>query len=68
MPFFYQRCYNMLALVEIAPSNALQWQHRIKDAMEQMTNLTHASNRTQVLGFSSADALPTKLRVPVGRT
>ena len=31
-------------------------------------NMTLARNRNQVLGFSSADALPTKLRLPVGRT
>ena len=31
-------------------------------------NLTLARTRTQVLGISSADALPTKLRVPVGGT
>ena len=30
-----------------------------------MKNLTLASTRTQVPGFSSADALTTKLRVPV---
>ena len=39
-----------------------------KGRNEQMKNLTHARTRTQFLGFSSADALPTKLRVPVGRT
>ena len=31
-------------------------------------NLTLARTRTQVHGISSADALPTKLRVPVGGT
>ena len=31
-------------------------------------NLTLPRTRSQVLGFSSADALPTKLRLPVGRT
>ena len=55
----------MQTLVEIRPSNASQWQHRRKDATEQMKNLTLARTRTQVLGFPSADALPTKLRVPV---
>ena len=58
----------MQALVEIGPSNASQGQHRRKDETEQMKNLTLARTRTQVLGFSSADASPTKLRVPVGRT
>ena len=58
----------MQTLVKIGPSNASQGQHKRKDATEQMKNLTLARTRTQVLGFSSADALPTKLRVPVGRT
>ena len=58
----------MLTLVKIGPSNASQGQHRRKDTTEQIKNLTLARTRTQVLGFSSADALPTKLRVPVGRT
>ena len=58
----------MQTLVEIGPSNASQGQHRRKDATEQMKNQTLARTRTLVLGFSSADALPTKLRVPVGRT
>ena len=40
-------------------------QHRRKDATEQMKNLTLARTRTQVPGFYSADALTTKLRVPV---
>ena len=44
--------------VEIGPSNASQVQHRRKDATEQMKNLTLARTRTQVLGISSADALP----------
>ena len=55
----------MHTLVEIGPSNASQGQHRRKDATEQMKNLTLARTRTQVPGFSSADALTTKLRVPV---
>ena len=55
----------MQTLVEIGPSNASQGQHRIKDATEQMKNLTLARTRTQVKGFSSADVLATKLRVPV---
>ena len=57
----------MQILVEIGPFNASQGQHRRKDATEQMKNQTLARTRTQVLGNSSADALPTKLRVPVGR-
>ena len=57
----------MQALIEIRPSNASQGQHRRKDATEQMKNMTLARTRTQVPGFSSADALPTKLRVPVGK-
>ena len=55
----------MQTLVEIGPSNASQVQHRRKDATEQMKNLTLASTRTLVPGISSADALPTKQRVPV---
>ena len=54
----------MKTLVEIGPSNASQGQHRRKDATEQMKNLKLARTRTQVPGFSSADALTTKLRVP----
>ena len=55
----------MQTLVEIWPSNASQVQHRRKDAAEQMKNLTLARTRTLVPGFSSADALTTKQRVPV---
>ena len=55
----------MQTTVEIGPSNASQGQHRRKDATEQMKNLTLARIRTQVHGFSSADALTTKPRVPV---
>ena len=51
--------------VEIGPSNGSKGYHRRKDATEQMKNLTLAMTRTQVPGFSSADALPTKVRVPV---
>ena len=51
--------------VEIGPSNASQVQHRRNDATEQMTNLILARIRTQVPGFSNADALSTKPRVPV---
>ena len=58
----------MQTLVEIGPSNASQGQHRRKEATEQMKNLTLSRTRTEVLGNSSADALPTKRRVPVGRT
>ena len=58
----------MQNLVEIGPSNAPHGQHKWKDATEQMKNMTLARTRTQLLGFSSADALPTNLRVPVGRT
>ena len=56
----------MQTLVEIGPSNASHGQHRRKDATEQIRNLSLARTRTHVLGFSSADALPTKLQVPVG--
>ena len=55
----------MQTLDEIGPSNASQWQHRRKDATEEMKNLTRARIRTQVPGFSSADAFTTKLRLPV---
>ena len=58
----------MQTLVDIGPSNASQGQHRRNDATEQMKNPTLARTRTLVLGFSSAEALPTKLRVPVDRT
>ena len=46
-------------------SNASQGQHRRKDAMEQIKNMTLAGSRAQVPGFSSADAIATKPRVPV---
>ena len=59
-----QRCYIMPTLVEICPSNASQGQHRRKDATEQIKNLTLAGSRTQVPGFSSADAIATKPQVP----
>ena len=49
----------MQTLVEIGPSNASQGQHIRKGATEQMKNPTLAWIRTQVSGFSSADALPT---------
>ena len=55
----------MPALVEIGPSNASQGQHRRKGATEQIKNLTLAGSRTQVPGFSSADAISTKPRVQV---
>ena len=51
--------------VEIEPSNASQVQHRRMDATEQMQNLILARIRTQIPGFSSADALSTKPRMPV---
>ena len=47
---------------------ASQGQHIRKFATEQMKILTLVRTPTQVLGISSADALPTKLRVPVGGT
>ena len=55
----------MLTHVEIGLSSASQWQHGRKDATEKMKNLTIARTRTQVPGFSSADALTSNLRVPV---
>ena len=55
----------MPTLVEIGPSNASQGQHRGKDATEQKKNLTFAGSRTQVPGFSSADAVAAMPRVPV---
>ena len=55
----------MQTLVKIVPSNASQGKHRRKDATEQMKNLTLARTRTLVPGFSSADALTTRIRVPV---
>ena len=55
----------MQTLVEFGPSNASQGQHRRKDATEQMKNLTLARTRTQVPGFSSADALNTNLWMSV---
>ena len=61
---FNQRCSIMQTLFEIGPSNASQGLHRRKDATEQIKNLTLARTRTQVLGFSSADASATKLQEP----
>ena len=61
-------CSNIQTVVEIGPSNASQGQHRRKDATEQMKNMTLARTRTQVPGISSADALATKLRVPVAES
>ena len=55
----------MQILVEIGRSNASQGQHRRKDATEQMKYLPLARSRTQVPGFSSADALTTQQLVPV---
>ena len=55
----------MPTLVEIAPSNVSQGHLRRKDATEQIKNLTLTGSRTQVPGFSSADAMTTKPRVPV---
>ena len=39
----------MQILVEIGPSNASQWQHRRKDATEQMKNLTLARKKEKTL-------------------
>ena len=55
----------MQTLVEIGPYYASPGWHRRKDATEQMKNLKLAMTRTQVPGYSSADALTTKPRVPV---
>ena len=55
----------MQTIVAIGPSNASQGQHRRKNATEQMKILTLAMSLTQVPGLTSADALTTKLRVPV---
>ena len=55
----------MQILDEIGSSNASQEKRGRKDATEQMKNLTLAKTRTKVPGYSSADALTTKLRVPV---
>ena len=55
----------MPTLVEIGPSNASQGQHRRKDTTEQIKNLTLAGSRTQVPGFSSADAVTAMPRVPL---
>ena len=57
----------MQILVEIGLSSASQGQHGRKDASEQMKNLTLAWTRTQVPSFYSADALTSKLRVPVAQ-
>ena len=51
--------------VEIGPSNASPRQHRRNDATE--LNLTLANIRTQVPGFSNADALTTMPLVPVAK-
>ena len=50
---------------EIGPFNASHGQHRRKDARERIKNLTLAGSRTQVHGFSSADAVTAMPRVPV---
>ena len=51
--------------VEIGPSNASPGQHRRNDATE--LNLTLARIRTQVPGFSNADAFTTMPRVPMAK-
>ena len=51
--------------VEFGPSNASPGQHRRNDETE--LNLTLARIRTQVPGFSNADALTTMPRVPVAK-
>ena len=51
--------------VEIGPSNASPGQHRRNYATE--LNLTLARIRTQVSGFSIADASTTMPRVPVAK-
>ena len=66
--FFNQFCFIYANPYEIGPSNTSQGQHRRMDATEQTKNLTRARTRTKVLGISSADALPTKLREPLGRS
>ena len=55
----------MPTIVEIGPSTASQGQHRRKDATEQIRNLKLAGSLTQVPGFSSADAITARPRVPV---
>ena len=63
--FFNQRCFVMPTFVEIGPSNASQGQHRRKDETEQNKNLTLAGSRTQVPGFSSADAMTTNKKITI---
>ena len=65
MSFPNQRCQIYANPYEIGPSNASQGQHRRKDATEQIKNLTLAGSRTQVPGFTSADAVTAIPRVPV---
>ena len=55
----------MQTYVEIGHSNASPGLHRRNDATEQTQNPTLARIRIQVPGFSKADALTTKPRVPV---
>ena len=55
----------MPTLVEIGPSNASQGQHRRKDATEKKKK-SLAGSRAQVPGFSSANAITTRPRVPAG--
>ena len=57
----------MQTYVEIGPSKASPGLHRRNDATEQTQNPTLARIRTQVPGFSRADALTTKPRVPVAK-
>ena len=68
MSFIESTLLNLCKPYEIGPSNASQGQHIRKDTTEQMKNMTLARAQTQVLGISSADALPTKPQVPVGGT
>ena len=55
----------MPTLVEIGPSNASQGQHGRKDATEQIKKSDTRWESNQGAGFSSADAITTKPRVPV---
>ena len=55
----------MPTIVEIGPSNDSQEQHRIREATEQIKNLTLSGSRTQAPLLLSADAIATKPREPV---
>ena len=58
----------MIRVLDSADSTLVEWGRQQQQQQQRngtKKNLTDARTRTQVPGFSSADALSTKLRVPV---